>query len=601
MTFAKKIFLSLFLATMLSGSLFIWSAYHYSKKHAEEKFISRYSKLTKDLSEALTRRDLETEEIMLSAAKVVQAKDEMRGLLSTNKIRDLRDDLKMTHIFVIDSSGQFVRSTNEDVGLIPNLFSFCPDYVDLVRGKTNAWATPVVQPNPEPRPFKFVLVPSVDRKRIIEVGIRVDFIGKTLVDAVKSDTNIVSMSLYSPNGAPFGQYDSNGADFRQVPTVIPTTFPKYIDNGDSVSFFSRVASSHPKCCQCDVAGTSRNGEYYYVLESKVSKGELKKILAATSQLFLFFGVGNVIIALLLSQFLARRLVRNIKKAVEKIRNIKNSGDVRDRLDLKGRDEVAYLTSEFDHLLDKLEASQARALASERVQAKVQIARDVAHNIRSPVLALEMMLPALANLPTTMQKTIKSAVREIKSLADKLNREASALASPDKEATAKKSVIYLPILIEEMVSQKRLEYSQKPDIQLEFIRQGDVKYAFVLADSLELKSILSNLINNAAEAYTAGGRISVSLSMAENECEIAVTDFGVGIPKEFLNELGRQQITFKGNNDRGLGLVHAFSVLESWGGKVEIKSELGKGTSVILMVPGCAARESTAVDKMKNTP
>lgn len=583
MTFSRKIFIAVFLSTIVLGTVLIWAAYTYVSKQTEEKFVSRYSVFTNILSNTLSRLDVNTEELMLNAAKVVVAADAEKGLLSTDELKRLRDDLKMTHVFVTDDNGKFVRSTNEDPLLIPNLFSFCSDYKKLVRGTSVVEATPVIKPHPEPKPFKFVSVPSRDKKRIIEVGVRVDFIAKTLAEAAGSDKNVIAMSLYAPDGTPFGRFVADKVAFTDTKINLPPNLNGVVESDGNYKFYSKVISSHPQCCQCDASGTSRNGEYYYVLESEVSKSELKAVLATTRTTFFLIALGNFIFSLLISRFVSRRLVHNIEKAVDKVRKIKEQGDVKDRVNLDGKDEVAYLTHEFDHLLDTLESTQKAMVEAEKVQAKVQMAREVAHNIRSPIIAIEMMLPSMSRLPERLQNTLRNSVKEIKALTERLKNQADSLAESNSDGELE--VLYLPIILQDIVSQKQLEYSGKCGVSFSLQKSGVTDDAFISANVTELKSILSNIINNAIESYGHGsGVVYIEWYVAENNCVVVLRDNGVGIPSNFLTDLGKRRITFKGGQERGLGLVHAFRTIESWGGVVEISSTIGKGTAVTIKLP-----------------
>lgn len=475
MTFSKKIFIAVFFTALVLGSLIIWTSHHYISQQTEEKFISRYSVFTKVLSGSLTQLDNNTEKLMLNAARVLAEKDKAQGLLSTEHLKSIRDDLNVTHIFVVDKNGKFIRSTNEDPKLIPNAFSFCPAYKEMVVGRSNVEATPIIHPKPEPKPYKFLFVPSHDRQRLLEVGVRVDFIAKTLSDVLGSDENIDSMTLYDPHGNIFGSFNSKEVDFKTGTVKLPETFPQVVDTGDSYHFFTKVTSSHPQCCQCDVSKTSKNGEYYYVLEAKVSKNELRAVLASTNNIFLALGFGNLILALFLSRYLSRRLVRHIERAASKVRDIQASGDLKDRINLKSGDEVGYLTEEFDKLLQKLEVSQQQLIEAEKVQTKVQLAKEVAHNIKSPVVALEMILPTLITVPERIQRVLKNAVREIKDLTEKLKSQADSLSTPN--TSSKDELLYLPTILDDLVSVKAHEYLEKKNVKISFVNQSDNKTVF----------------------------------------------------------------------------------------------------------------------------
>lgn len=596
MTFSRKIFLSVFLATLILGSLLIWASHRYTSQQTEEKYISQYSAFSGVLSKTLNSLDVSTEALMLNAAKVIAAKDAEKGLLSNKSLKNLRDELNVSHVFMIDKTGKFIRSTNEDAALIPNLYSFCGDYKKLVTGSLNLEATPIVKPDPEPNPHKFLSIPTNDKNRIIEVGVRVDFIAKTLSGAMGSDKNLVAMSLFNPKGTAFGRFSANGVEFKNDNAVLPTDFSKVIQTDNSFKFYSKVEASHKVCCECNIAGTSNNGEYYYVLETEVSKDELKAIQARTSNNFLILGFINLIFALVLSRILSRRLVRNIERAAAKVKRITRTGGVSDRINSQAKDEVAYLTEEFDKLLDKLEDSQQKIVENEKVEAKVQMAKEIAHNIKSPITAIEMMLPMMVKMPEEMKGVLKNSVKEIKTLSQRLKAQADSLSFESNEP----EVLYLPIILKELVAQKQIEYSTRGDIHIELIDETGCSDAFVKGSSCELKSILSNLINNAVESYGHGGAVKIRLQCNALKCTIFVTDNGVGIPAEHLSSIGTKPISFKGSHCRGLGLTHAYKIIQLWGGEISIDSEIGMGTTVRIDLRKAVTAESPRPKNLEGT-
>ena len=567
MRFERKIFIAVFLSILLVGSLLTWAAYRYSSDRSREEFTSRYSVFTRVLADALTRLDTSTEALMLNAAHVVAARDAEKGLLSTEELKEMRSELGVTHIFMVDKTGKFIRSTNEDPSLIPNLYSFCDDYRGIVSGSYNKDATPIIKPKPEPKPYKFLFIPNVTRERIVEIGVRVDSIAKTLVEALKADKNVMSMRLYSPDGTSFGIFSSKNVVFDDAKVQLPENLNTIRDDAQSTHFFSKVTSSHPRCCQCDRSGTSKNGEYYYVLESSVSKNELNAVQARMQWTFALLALGNLLLSFLAAKLLSRRLVKNIRAAVGRVRSIKESGNLNERIRLNGHDEVAFLTKEFDHLLDALEKSQKRLVEAEKAESKIQLARIVAHNIRSPIFAIEMMIPQMLSIPERTRRVLTNSVREIKQLAEKLRNKPDDVVVEQNQLAQIDELLFLPALLEDVASQKQIEYSHRGTIQICFRNDAKGSEAFVKANGMELRSVISNLVNNAVEACTDGdGKITIRLSTSANGCEISLEDNGCGIPAEYLADLGRKQITFKGGHGRGLGLTHAVQSVESWGGQ-----------------------------------
>ena len=514
--------------------------------------------------------------------KVVAAKDAEQGLLSTSALADMREELSVSHIFIIDKNGKYIRSTNEDPSLISNAFSYCPAYQNLITGKSKTEATPIIPPHPEPKPYKFVYIPNRNRTRLFEVGTRVDFIAKTLTEALGSDSNIIALSLYAPNGAPFGRFSSKEADFTQGKLTLNGTLPQVVDAGDEYSFLTKVTSSHPSCCQCDVSGISKNGEYYYVLKSEISKKGLNAIQAATKTAFFFLALANLLFSFLLSRLISRRLVKNIVIAANRIRAIKETGDLHQRVGLSGKDEVSYLTNEFDHLLDALEESHRRVVEAERVQARVQATREVAHNIKSPVIAVEMMLPLLADMPQHLQKVFRNSVNEIKGMVERLSRNADGLTTANQESPLVPTD--LSKMLEDIIHEKQVEYSAKNDVDISFANMSPGENLVASINPAEFHAVISNLVNNALESYLEGKKtVKVSIAKVEGQCKIDVEDFGRGIDPHVLPKLGAGNLSVGKIGGKGIGLAHAYRVAADCGGRIEVRSVLRQGTMVSVFI------------------
>ncbi len=587
MTFSRKIFISVFTSTLVLGTILMWAAHQYVSRQEEERFISRYSVFTKILGNTLTRLDRHTEALMKNAASVVSMKDSGHGALSDEVLKSLRFDLSMTHIFVVDKNGKFIRSTNENPELIPNAFSFCNGYREMISGSSRMESTPIVHPNPEPLPYKFLFMPNQSRTRLIEVAVRVDFIAKTLSEALGSDSNLVSMSLFSPHGKSFGRFSSTNVDFKEGNERLPKSFPSVVKDLNSYKFYEKVQSSHPRCCQCDVAKTSINGEYYYVLESEVSNKALLAAQATTTNIFFGFAIANVLFAFSLGRFFSRKLVKNIESAVSKVKKIKRSGSLDERINLKGNDEVTYLTNEFDNLLDSLRTSQAKIIESEKVHAKVQLAKEIAHNIKSPIIAAEMTIPLLKQAPEKVLQVLKHSVKEIKVLSQKLALQADSLNSGFFVTTVLREQICLSAFVESIVSEKLIEYSPKTGIAIDF-RNHCLQPDIVSVDPIELRALISNIINNAVESYTEGGPVKIECDLQNKKAILVVEDKGAGMSEEMLKCLGVRAISSKEkwHGKRGLGLMHAYRMTQMWDGTITVTSKVGEGTRVALEFPLC---------------
>jgi len=104
-----------------------------------------------------------------------------------------------------------------------------------------------------------------------------------------------------------------------------------------------------------------------------------------------------------------------------------------------------------------------------------------------------------------------------------------------------------------------------------------------ADPEALKSCLLNLIYNAFQAMPQGGLLTIALIQLDSTCQIAVTDTGVGIDPKHLQQLFSPFFTTK-QKGTGLGLVEAQKIAQAHGGQIDVRSQLGRGSTFTLTLP-----------------
>lgn len=248
--------------------------------------------------------------------------------------------------------------------------------------------------------------------------------------------------------------------------------------------------------------------------------------------------------------------------------------------------------EADLFAEKLRAAYDTIREQSGLAAMASISAQVAHDIRSPLAALESAIRALPELPAEKRDLISAAAGRIKNIADDLlARNGSGAAKP--------AAPVLPsALIEEAVAEKRAQLAGRGDISITARLDAGARGAAAAADAAALARILSNLINNALEALPGRGSVTVGLSASGGAVTITVGDDGKGIPPEILAGLGQRGRTHGKAGGTGLGLYHARTTVEAWGGKFRISSAPGKGTVVSLALkrasPRSAAPGSLAV-------
>lgn len=197
---------------------------------------------------------------------------------------------------------------------------------------------------------------------------------------------------------------------------------------------------------------------------------------------------------------------------------------------------------------------------------LEIQKQVAHDIRSPLGILELLIGTLNDLSDEQRQLFDIAMVRLKGIADDvLNYKIP-------------THINLIQVTQTLVKEKIFEYTNLNNVKIEFRTEchSDLNLSIALS---EYQRVLSNLINNAVEAVNGNGWVKVSIKSLNQKICIEVCDDGVGIPAHILPKLLKGSFTHGKKNGHGLGLSHARKTVNSWGGELEIESVEGKGTTV----------------------
>ena len=215
--------------------------------------------------------------------------------------------------------------------------------------------------------------------------------------------------------------------------------------------------------------------------------------------------------------------------------------------------------------------------SMRFELNVKTAKQVVHDVRSPLSALDIIIKRLPELHETKCMLARDAIAHIRDITDNLEKNNSAENAGDF------SLVQIAALLDYAISERRAALEAQP-IKINRDFSADAYDLFVRAIPHEVKCILINIINNACEALSShAGTVTASLSRINNNAIVIISDDGVGFSKQAISMHFTRGFTTKLQGS-GLGLSHAKEHIERWGGSITLRANEIQGASVIMSLP-----------------
>jgi signal transduction histidine kinase len=321
---------------------------------------------------------------------------------------------------------------------------------------------------------------------------------------------------------------------------------------------------------------------YFLVESKMnfSVSDEQFLVSRLTRAALVAAVIAAMLSSLLALLLAYSLIRPVRQLTRAASRL-GEGDLSQRVNIRGKDELAVLGGAFNRMADALQLSR---------ESRKAMTADLAHELRNPLAVQRANLEALQDGVFPLSAKNLDSVLEQNLLLTHLVDDLSTLAMADSGQIALECV---PTDIETLVGRVIAKFkpqasSRRVDISVELGDQFPPGFSLSV-DPIRMDQILSNLLSNALRFTPEEGRIIIGLVIEGNALKMSVQDSGPGIAPEALPHVfdrfyRADRSRSRSEGGTGLGLAIARHLTEAHGGSLTATNHSQGGALFTLSLP-----------------
>lgn len=217
------------------------------------------------------------------------------------------------------------------------------------------------------------------------------------------------------------------------------------------------------------------------------------------------------------------------------------------------------------------------IKSEKLAVISHLAASISHEVRNPLTASRGFMQLLQQgytSPEKMRTFLDIAIKEL-DRAEGIIQDYLTFAKPAED---KKEAINVSTEIKKIVEILQ-PLANMNSVELDF----SLAPYLVFGEKSKFKQCVINVAKNAIEAMPEGGKLSLHVERKGDFIYLHVRDTGIGMSKEQVDRLGEPFFTTR-EKGTGLGMMVVYSIVDSFGGKVKVKSEKGNGTTFSILLP-----------------
>ncbi|MBZ5665971.1 MAG: HAMP domain-containing protein [Acidobacteriia bacterium] len=389
--------------------------------------------------------------------------------------------------------------------------------------------------------------------------------------------------------------------------------------------------NQPSCSNAECHAHPADQQVLGVLDTDISLAKTDAQLKVSSARMLYYTAGATLIVAVFSWLFVWRVVGKPIKALKSGTDYLSRGELGYQIDVRSNDEVGDLAHSFNGMslqvraaneeivrwamtledrveqkTKELQSAHDHMLHVEKMASLGKMAAVVAHEVNNPlsgILTYAKLLRKWVASGQTEHEKREEAMQCLELIASESRRcgdliknllTLSRTAPMNVQLTDLNAVVDRSLLL----VRHQLELG---GVELQTKLAKDLP--LVPCDPAQIQQVLMALIINAIDAMPRGGNLwlETGLSVDESEIEIKVRDDGTGIAPDVLPHIFEPFLTTKeSGHGVGLGLAISRGIVEGHNGRIEVQSELGKGTTFIVSLPNQAPAASLPIASAGNT-
>ena len=317
--------------------------------------------------------------------------------------------------------------------------------------------------------------------------------------------------------------------------------------------------------------------------TRLERKRVSEIILNSKQILIISFWAILISALFIGHFISQKILRSLRE-IEKLAKSISGGNFNKIEGFRSNDELGAVITAINSMSEELGHREEELIQSKKLASLGILTAGVAHELTNPLNNISMIAQTYAELYDKLSEQDRiDFMNKVDAETERIRKIVKNLLdfSKPKDATPSEGDINAIIqktltLVQNMIDVSNIETSIH-------LAEG---LPPVFVDEHQIQQVLVNLVTNAVQAMSLGGRLVISSRAGKNgnSVEIGVADTGKGISPEFLPHIFDPFFSTKGEGGTGLGLSVSYGIVKNHHGEIRVDSKAGVGTTFTIELP-----------------